>query len=262
MFEINMKVKKRPNKAKMKRPTSQKRNLKLDSNALGSLWINRYAELLEHREKHGDCLVPTFYAANKALGSWVFRQRQEYKRMNEGKKSTMSQARVNTLEKIGFVWSTQISWEGRLKELKAYKEVNGDCNVSQHDAENPSLGKWVNKCRDEYKKMKKGKKSYLTETRLLDLEALGFVWDARTHFRTWEQRYEELQKYINENGDCNVSQNYGPDHPYRSLGVWIKNQRYQAKRFREGKKSTITKKRIRLLEDLNFVWEPRLVLKD
>eukprot|EP00816_Leptocylindrus_hargravesii_P002630 CAMPEP_0196809950 /NCGR_PEP_ID=MMETSP1362-20130617/9825_1 /TAXON_ID=163516 /ORGANISM="Leptocylindrus danicus, Strain CCMP1856" /LENGTH=258 /DNA_ID=CAMNT_0042184801 /DNA_START=13 /DNA_END=789 /DNA_ORIENTATION=+ len=258
-----MKIKKKSNKAKMKRPSSsKKKDLKLETDALGSLWINRYAELLEYREKHGDCLVPTFYATNKALGSWVFRQRQEYKKLMEGKKSLMSEARANALEKIGFVWSTQISWEERLDELRAYKDQNGDCNVSQHDAENPSLGKWVNKCREEYKRMNEGKKSYLTESRVRDLEALGFVWHARTHFRTWEQRYEELQDYIRKHGDCNISQNYGPEHPYRSLGVWIKNQRYQAKRLREGKKSTMTQERIRLLEDLNFVWEPRLVLKD
>ena len=42
------------------------------------------------------------------------------------------------------------SWDLRFGELAVYKEIHGDCNVSQHDKDNAQLGKWVNKQRQRY----------------------------------------------------------------------------------------------------------------
>jgi len=39
-------------------------------------WDQRYKELLEYKEKNGDCKVPQHYKQNKALGKWVAKQRE------------------------------------------------------------------------------------------------------------------------------------------------------------------------------------------
>jgi len=70
-------------------------------------WDLKFDELIRYREKHGDCLVPTKYKDNPALGRWVSTQRAQYKLMQEGKVSTMTKERVAGLEEVGFAWRLQ-----------------------------------------------------------------------------------------------------------------------------------------------------------
>ena len=92
-------------------------------------WWKRFAELEEYKQEHGDCNVPYKYKANPQLGNWVFTQRQSYK------KNVLSSERVEALESIGFEWtrpqgnSDDEQWWKRLRELKEYKKMHGDCNV-------------------------------------------------------------------------------------------------------------------------------------
>jgi len=42
-------------------------------------WEAKFEELVKYRKDYGDCLVPTKYAENEALGRWVSTQRAQYK---------------------------------------------------------------------------------------------------------------------------------------------------------------------------------------
>ena len=64
----------------------------------------------------------------------------------------------------------------------------------------------------------------------------------------WLSKYEELRKYKDTHGNCLVRQN----HP--TLGTWVRNQRQFYRRFAEGKKSSITRERMKLLNSIGFVW--------
>ena len=68
------------------------------------IWNQRLKELKEYKEKHGNCNVPRRYQDNKSLGEWVSTQRKHYRLKEEGKYSTMSKARIDQLNAIGFVW--------------------------------------------------------------------------------------------------------------------------------------------------------------
>jgi len=72
-------------------------------------WEAKFEELVQYRKEHGDCLVPTKYAENKALGRWVSTQRAQYKLWEEEKKRacTLTKDRVKRLNKLGFVWRLQ-----------------------------------------------------------------------------------------------------------------------------------------------------------
>lgn len=71
-------------------------------------WDNKYHELLEYRAWHGDCLIPTKYAKNPALGRWVSTQREHYKMWKAGDpKSKMTFEKARLLDGIGFVWRLQ-----------------------------------------------------------------------------------------------------------------------------------------------------------
>ena len=65
-------------------------------------WQERLHELQAYKACHGDCLVSK--SSNFKLGKWVARQRQEYKKLQQGKKSCMTEERIKILEDEGFVW--------------------------------------------------------------------------------------------------------------------------------------------------------------
>jgi hypothetical protein len=71
-------------------------------------WDAKFHQLKEYKANHGDCLIPTKYAKDLALGRWVSTQREQYRLWKEGdQKSKMTQQRVMKLEKAGFVWRLQ-----------------------------------------------------------------------------------------------------------------------------------------------------------
>merc|ERR1712232_1053928 len=104
-----------------KDPTDEKRKkssltpLKLEAlNKVGFMWAKRkgqaswderYKELKVFRATFGNCDIPTKYKQNPALGRWVSTQRSQYKKMQEGKESSMTPDRIEKLEKLDFRWT-------------------------------------------------------------------------------------------------------------------------------------------------------------
>ena len=196
-------------------------------------WRAHYDELVAYKDQHGDCNVSRSDETNKSLVNWVATQRTAYK---NGK---LSEDRIRMLNDIGFVWKQyeRATWRAHYDELVAYKDQNGDCNVSQSDETNKSLVNWVYTQRYAYRDGK------LSEDRVRMLNAIGFVWKQSGHV-TWRAHYDELVTYKDQHGDCNVSQS---DETNKSLGIWVKNQRTA---YRNGK---LSEERVRLLNDIGFV---------
>ena len=137
-------------------------------------WDEMYAELVEYKEKNGHCKVPDSYKANgKRVGKWVNNQRTQYKLFTEGKKSSMTQGRINKLNSLKFVWVAKVTWEERFEELVEYKEKNGHCKVPTGNA---GLGMWVSNQRTQYKLFTEGKKSKITQDRIDKLNGIRFDW--------------------------------------------------------------------------------------
>jgi len=67
----------------------------------------------------------------------------------------------------------------------------------------------------------------------------------------WLSSYQELKEYKDEYGDCIVPRGF-PLNP--RLASWVAEQRKQYKLLKDGKNSSITPKRIELLEELDFAW--------
>ena len=82
-------------------------------------WDVRYNELLEYKEKHGDCKVPQHFKANKALGKWVAKQREQYKLLKSGKHSFLTPYRLEKLEDVGFVWQVRTALETEVRNVMA-----------------------------------------------------------------------------------------------------------------------------------------------
>jgi hypothetical protein len=76
-----------------------------DSHA--STWEERLNELKEYAAVYGDCNVPSSYARNPKLATWIKCQRRQFKLLQEGRTSNMTLERMRELEKIGFNWRVQ-----------------------------------------------------------------------------------------------------------------------------------------------------------
>ena len=66
----------------------------------------------------GHCNVPATYR-HSPLGTWVGKQREEYKKLKDKKSSQLDKYRIDKLNEIGFQWTilnwTTVSWEDRFE---------------------------------------------------------------------------------------------------------------------------------------------------
>ncbi|CAJ1955946.1 unnamed protein product [Cylindrotheca closterium] len=76
--------------------------------------------------------------------------------------------------------------------------------------------------------------------------------------RAWDQNIKDLLSFRAREGHCSVPHSY-PENP--ALARWVKRQRYQHNLRAEGKKtSTMTASRVKVLEDIGFIWDSRLAV--
>ena len=123
-------------------------------------------------------------------------------------------------------------WHERFQELKKYEITHGNCNVSKRSG---SLGNWVSRQRTNYRLLKEGKSSTMSDDRIRKLESIGFRWISEGALSTeelndlWRERFQELKKYEKTRGNCNVPQKYGV------LGIWVCKQRTNYQLMKKGK---------------------------
>jgi hypothetical protein len=136
-------------------------------------------ELVKFKEEHGHTNVPQ---RKNALGQWVNTQRKNLVYREKGKRSHITQERMDMLNKIGFDWvqDKETQWDEKLNELIEYKRVHGHSNVPRSQG---SLGMWVRRQRRSYKLISRGENSPLTEERIYALDAMGFEWT-----RAWPKK--------------------------------------------------------------------------
>ena len=71
-------------------------------------WDAKYKQLQEYKSQFGDCLIPTKYSKDPALGRWVSTQREHYRLWKAGDpRSKMNEDKAKLLDDIGFVWRLQ-----------------------------------------------------------------------------------------------------------------------------------------------------------
>ena len=68
---------------------------------------------------------------------------------------------------------------------------------------------------------------------------------------SWYERLRDLYSYKKEHGHCMVPQKYSPNH---ALGIWVNKQRMEKRLKDQGLKSTMTDRRLALLDKAGFHW--------
>jgi hypothetical protein len=252
-------------------------------------WNQRFEELKDYCEEHGNCLVPTKYMKNPKLGRFVSTQRSQYHSYVKAKEAGnsdlatrhMNEERIAALEAIGFVWTVKgkgledqnanIRWNTRYEELKAYKEQHGDCLIPSKYPNNPQLARWVGNQRQMYSRYQAAKAEGrvdplaggMNEDRIAKLEQIGFAWSTKSPGgKSWDTRFTELYAYREQHGNCHIPRNYPPN---QSLSNWCASLRNHYKIFMKNQESLplseeytmLTAERIAALENIGFVWAPR-----
>ncbi len=217
-----------------------------NSEFLDLRWQEMFAQLRKYHAEHGDADVADRWKENPVLAKWVARQRQSRK------KEALSKERVRLLDEIGFTWQHRErgTWEDRYQELVQFKTEHGHCIVPVHYPKNPKLRGFVENTRSQWKA------GELAPERIAKLDAVGFAWEPGRHpvsdvngiSPAWKVRFDELLRYRDEHGDCDVPTKWSKNP---QLGIWVGNQRQERKR------GVLHPERERLLDGIGFTWEKR-----
>lgn len=141
----------------------------------------------------------------------------------------------NTLYKIANNWNAMYNL------LIEYMSEYGHCNVPKHNdflkEKYNGLGNWVSYNRYKYLS------NTLEKDKVDKLNKIGFVWNLLDAI--WLEKYNELVKYKEENGRCDVPFTCKETKP---LVSWM----YRQSHLKRAKK--LSEDRIKLLNDIGFIW--------
>lgn len=208
-------------------------------------------ELHTYKEKHGDCHVPagTGRVAERErerldvsdeLATWVARQRQRYKDIQNKKIKKMTKAdqiRIVVLESMGFMWlEREAQWQRFFNRLEAHLRQHG--NLELHREEHPQLWHWADQQRKAFAQGR------LSDQKVNLLKELDFVFDLQE--AAWWNHFDRVCDYAQKYGDPNVPVK-SKDDP--SLGAWVARQRthYNA--------GELSQERIDALEKIGFSFD-------
>jgi len=130
------------------------------------------------------------------------------------------------------------SFDERFEELMKFKDEFGHCNVPTRKSSewHYSLARWCSNLRISYNQTQKGytPRYKLAHEDILRLEEADFKWSLEiSPRRTFDERFEELLKFKDEFGHCNVPRTKSREHHF-SLGSWCKNLRTSYKTIQKG----------------------------
>jgi hypothetical protein len=222
-------------------------------------WEAKFGMLREYKKAHRTCNV-TRTDETLELYNWITNQRLEYRKLKQGKPSTVTATRIMRLTELGFEFMQRGSyqnWNTRIEQMKRFKEQHGHMNIPTSHEE---LGEFVSRQRLDHRKHQEGVKTSMTEERVKILTDLGFTfsdgnkpWDqTRKQIpKSWEERFQELLDFKEMFGHCIV-----PQHCQHNpgLGGWVKEQRKNYKLMVDGKKSSMAAERALKLANVGFVF--------
>lgn len=194
-------------------------------------WLKNYGLLVQYKMLYGSVDVP---ARTKfegvALGTWVVRQRAV--------EDTLSQTQIDKLNEIDFDWNpNETNWNEMYSVLKAHYLKNGNSNVPVIFPDNPHLGKWCFKQRQNYRN------DILKPDKVELLEKLEFIWFPQDV--NFEVNLKELNDFYTKNGHFKVPSN----KIYQSLNNWFNAQK------RHFKKGNLSIEKINRFVEIGYDFE-------
>jgi len=212
-------------------------------------WWDEYKLLRKHWEQHGNFNIPTNTTEGLHLARWAKGQREQYKRRQQGKHSSLADDRMQALNDIDFVWDlNEARWMDGLEHFRKFRSQYGHSNVTEKSAKafgRPALHRWVRRQRNVRQLGDTGRGEPMPADRIKLLDDEGFVWDSTEE--RWNKFFDKLVEFKRTNGHCVLKHSEGP------LYTWAKRQRVAYMKYREGKKSHLNMRQIVRLESIGFL---------
>ncbi|WP_373235098.1 DEAD/DEAH box helicase [Mycobacterium marinum] len=193
--------------------------------ARGDWWEDWFRRLEEYVAEHGDTRVPQQYVSpdGTKLGTWVANQKSTWASMRDDRRRRLEQLPGWTLD------SRTAFWEDGLRHLWEYAKEHGSAQPpSRCVIDGFKLGIWVNTQRQNW--------ATLDDDRRRRLEQLP-GWTLNTKVTQWEEGFEHLTAYVEENGTALVPAEY-IYHGFK-LGQWVAAQRSSWNLLRENRKQRL-----------------------
>ena len=149
--------------------------------AYDEVYDERCIELEAFKEEFGYCNVPDEYSNNPALGTCKSYNTSGIQMGMKAANNTFPEGRIERLEKIGFRlqdFDHDVIFDNHCRDLIAFKEEFGHCNVPIIYQDNFSLGHWCSSVRTHYNRFQNGMEAIhkFKKDWIELLEGLGFQW--------------------------------------------------------------------------------------
>ena len=155
--------------------------------------------------------VPQQYSNRPKLGSWVYNQIRQYRLLKSGMKYLLSNERLVQLDNVSFqqISDSQLipdmAWNEHFHELLEFKQRWGHYNVPTKYAQCTKLGNLVSHQRQQYRNLNSGKKSLISNERIMQLENVTFQWISDSQLIRKRPVMNDLQSYLSSNkSGCTV----------------------------------------------------------
>jgi hypothetical protein len=191
-------------------------------------WLKNYGLLVQFKMTNGNTDVPARYKFEGiALGTWVVRQRAV--------QDSLSQTKIDKLNELDFDWNpNETHWQNLYKELAEYYGLNGHSNIPVIFPENPPLGKWCFKQRQNYKS------DILKPDKIKLLEDIEFVWFPQDI--NFEDNLKLVSDFFKKSGHFKIPSN----KEFQQLNNWFNSQK------RRCKKGTLSDEKKQRFKDIGY----------
>jgi hypothetical protein len=209
------------------------KEIDFELDGLMAKWELRYAQLLEYKEKYGDCNVSQGYKENSKLATWVTLQIKKFN------KKILGEYHLRKLTEAGFDFECKLlskRIDTYLYQLSQYKKQHGNINIPA--TWNETIYGWLSK---ERRKYKDGKSAPAISSAL---EQLGVIWETKDYH--WGNMFRLLMDFKKENGHTDVT---SLNNDNKQFVEWVRNMRSARKR------GILPLHKLNALGQTGFLWE-------
>jgi len=185
-----------------------------------------YNRLLTFKAQFGHVNVPQGYKEDKQLGSWVTNIRYKRKCLQKSGQAYEVDDEEDEADLLG-------GGGGGMDAIPGFDATAANMmgiDLGMMAASNT-------KRKDGPAGKPKRKKKRLSQERIAQLDSIGFAWSHDKQYKSWDERFNDLQEYKRVNGNTRVPRSSG------SLGEWVHMQR---KMYHKSDKNFMAKRAPRL----------------
>lgn len=205
-------------------------------------WNTNFQKLVDFKTVNGHCNVPLKYKADRALGRWVGRQREDLK--GSGSANPMSQVRKARLKEIGFCWDMKNQPKVALNTDMSFNSTQGATKTSEGRAIDEGM---LDEDALEAASMPPATTVRKRKMNRATPEMQNYYANLQER---WNEKFQELVLYEKEHGTLNVPLKCKANP---ALGRWVKKQREDYRGL--GLAHPMPQERITQLNEIGFEWK-------